>query len=209
MRLAVIIPDRNDRPLFLDNCLKMIDSQTMQPDKVLIMNEPAIYPDCDITWRYRKAYEKVKDYDLILLMENDDWYSPKYIETMVNQYLSKLADIIGTSYTIYYHVGIRKWLKLTHPNRSSAMSTMLRGGLTIDWGHDEFAYTDLTLWQQLKGYTFEPKQVICLGIKHGTTITGGRFHNDRLDSYTNDDFDLVWLENHVGELVEFYAKYKR
>jgi glycosyltransferase involved in cell wall biosynthesis len=219
MKVAVIIPDRNDRPNFLKKCLKMVENQTLKVDSIFLINEPAKDEKCDITYRYRTGYDMTrnKGFDLVFFMENDDWYAPDYIETVCNEWKKNPCNIIGTSYTIYYHIGLRKWMKLTHPHRSSAMSTALRADLNIDWGDDNYAYTDLVLWKQLDGRTFEPESIICLGIKHGTTMTGGKFHNDRFETYTNDDKNLEWLgktinlnifdEAEFDEMLVFYSQF--
>jgi hypothetical protein len=38
MRVGVIIPDRGDRPRLLENCMRMLRAQTLQPVAVELIN---------------------------------------------------------------------------------------------------------------------------------------------------------------------------
>ena len=84
MKIGIIIPDKNDRPHFLKNCLRMIEAQSVKPDIIELVNQNPIDIDpngyvepglaCDITFRYRTGYERLrnKGLDGIFLMENED-----------------------------------------------------------------------------------------------------------------------------------------
>jgi hypothetical protein len=197
LRIGIIIPDRGDRPEFLANCKRMIQNQTISGVFVMIVDYPPINSECDITPRYRKGYEFLSkhNFDVILLMENDDYYSPKYIETMISEWEAHgKPDIFGTNYTIYYHIGICKFKKLTHYRRASAMNTLLKPNLPIQWPVDNDPYTDIHLWKQLKGVTFEPKEIISIGIKHNVGKTGGQYHNTKMDRYEFEDSEMGFLK---------------
>jgi hypothetical protein len=185
LKIAVIIPDRNDRPNFLANCLRMIKSQTVQPLIVELVNQksPAADNEKDITWLYRTGYDKLrnKGLDCILFMENDDFYATDYIETITKEWIKhERPKIFGTNYTIYYHIALKSYVKLEHYSRSSAMSTLIQPDLQIDWGRDDYPYTDSWLWLKngLNGITFKPSKHICIGMKHGVGLCGGRYHTD-------------------------------
>jgi glycosyltransferase involved in cell wall biosynthesis len=208
MRIAVIIPDRGDRPAFLANCLRMVRGQTLKPAQVILVNDPPITTDKDITWRYRIGYGRVaEDIDLVAFMENDDWYSRDYLKTMAQQWMkAKCPDIFGTSYTIYYHIGLRKWFTMHHSHRSSAMSTVIRPCLPLTWPTDNDPYTDQHLWRNVKGRTFTPEKHICLGMKHGVGLCGGVNHFDAMHRYTNDDGGLL-ADTLDPESLKFYSQW--
>lgn len=209
-KIGIIIPDRNDRPEFLDNCLRMIHNQTMQPSLIQLVNDDPITDECDITWRYRNGYDRLRNcgLDCILLVENDDWYAPNYIETMVNQWnKAGQPEIIGTNYTIYYHIGINKHFTMNHQRRASAMNTLIKPDLNFSWCVDKEPYTDLHLWKTLKGHTFNPPQIISIGIKHGVGKCGGRNHTCSFHRYINDDSNKEFLKQHMdSESFYFYTK---
>src|SRR5258706_947064 len=214
MKLAIIMPDRNDRPLFLENCLRMIKAQTFQPDIIELVNDKPLTNECDITWRYRTGYDRLrnKGIDVIALMENDDWYAPNYLQKMVTEWIKKgKPDLLGTNYTIYYHIKLFEHLTMWHDTRSSAMSTLIKPDLNFEWCADNEPYTDSYLWNTLKGITFNPGKNICLGIKHGTGMCGGLMHTERLDRYQRrgqSDHSKEFLKQNMdAESFEFYANY--
>ncbi len=214
MKIAVLIPTRGDRPLFLENCLRMINSQTLKPNHIEVVNDAPLNNECDITWRYRNGYDKLrnKGFDVILLMEDDDWYAPNYIETMVNKWVEKgKPDLLGHTHTIYYHIKLFSYFTMNHLTRSSAMNTLIKADLNFDWCVDHEPYTDLHLWKTLKGVLFTPEKNICLGIKHGVGLCGGRSHLDRLhryDKHGTNDQNKEFLKSLMDEdSYNFYTNY--
>ncbi|HXP52164.1 MAG TPA: hypothetical protein VN922_19565 [Bacteroidia bacterium] len=213
MKIGILIPDRNDRPLFLENCLRMVKSQTLQPVHVEIINQDALQKDvCDISWRYRIGYDKLrnKGLDIIALIENDDWYSPNYLEIMAKEWEKhNRPDIFGTNYTIYYHLKERGYFTMHHIHRSSAMSTFIKPDLHFDWCVDHEPFTDLHLWGIIKNrVTFNPNTNICLGIKHGIGLCGGRGHIDRLHRYEIKDYNFDFLYANMDKAsFDFYTNY--
>ena len=211
--IGVIIPDRGDRPEFLANCLRMLKAQTIQPTIIEIVNDAPLSDEKDITWRYRLGYERLrnKGIEVISLIENDDWYAPNYLETMYNKWLElDKPELLGQGYTIYYHIKERAWFTMNHPERSSAMNTLIKPDLHFDWCVDNDPYTDLHLWLHagLKGEIFTPKSHICLGIKHGDGLCGGVNHVDALHRYTNFDYKFWYLKSILdSESFNFYSKY--
>jgi hypothetical protein len=186
----------------------MMYEQTLQPVGIVLANFAPTSNEKDITKRYRIGYKHwTKSCDVIALIENDDYYSPDYLEKMATAWIERgKPDIFGTDRTIYYNLNERAWKVMLHSRRSSAMSTFIKPNLAIDWPVDNDPYTDIALWKQLQGvtHTFEPP--ICIGIKHGVGLCGGRMHVDNLDRLENKDPDHLqlqkWLDN---ESFNFYA----
>lgn len=211
MKIGIIIPDRKDRPLFLENCLRLIKNQTLQPTIIEVINYEPESDNVDITQRYRRGYEKLrnKGLDVIALMENDEWYSPEYLEIMVNGWVKHgKPEIFGTNYTVYYHIKLFSYFTMHHLTRSSAMSTLITPDMDIKWCVDEQPYTDIWLWKQLQGVTFTPPKIICLGIKHGVGKCGGMAHVDKLHRYVGNDANKDYLRSVVdNESFNFYSNY--
>lgn len=209
MNIAVIIPDRNDRPKFTENCFRMIQNQTIQPDQIFKINFSPTDEKPDITKRYRIGYDlcRNKGFDVIALMENDDWYSPDYLEIMTKAWNENgRPDIFGTNYTIYYHLQLHKYFTMNHKRRSSAMSTLIKPDLNFQWCPDHEVYTDLHIWQTLSNrVTFQPDKHICIGMKHGIGKCGGRNHKDKLDRYINSDGLRFLGSNLDRKSFDFYT----
>lgn len=211
MKIAVIIPDRGDRPEFLKHCEWMIENQTMKPDHVLIVDYKPKSNQCDITERYRLAYHELygKGFDCVLFMENDDYYRPEYIETMVNNWVIQgNPDLFGIAYTYYYHIGLSKYTRFDHPLRASMMNTLMKTNLVVNWCADNYPYTDAHLWKSIKNrITFVPELPISLGIKHGIGMSGGNYHRTKLDRYTHDDSNSHFLSSIVDDYsFNFYTQ---
>ena len=211
MRVGIIIPDRNDRPDFLSNCLRMIYSQTLIPYHVEIVNDWPKSEKCDITYRYRIGYDRLRDknLDVIALIENDDWYANNYLETMAKYWIrEEKPNLLGLDHTVYYNIRLFAHFTMFHSTRSSAMNTLIKPDLEFDWGHDENPYADVHIWNVLKGKIMVPEKEICLGIKHGVGKCGGQSHTCHLSRYINKDDDKIFLKKIMDKAsFEFYSNY--
>jgi glycosyltransferase involved in cell wall biosynthesis len=224
MKVGVIIPTRGDRPLFLKNCIRLLQNQTLTPHLVAVIDHEPASDDCDITKRYRAGYDRLRDQDLdvIALMEDDDWYAPDYLELMCNKWAELgRPDLLGTDYTIYYHIKLFAHFTMYHDQRGSAMGTLIKPDMDFNWCHDSQPYTDSHLWviakhqstgRKLNGKIFKPAKHICMGIKHGVGMRGGDSHLSRLDRYTTNtgipDYGKSFLKSIVDpDSFQFYSNY--
>lgn len=224
MTIGIIVPDRGDRDKFMGNCQRMIKAQTIKNIRLMVVNYLPRSAKRDITQRYRHGYEffntlkqQGQPVDVIAFMENDDWYAPDYLESMIKGWMIYgKPNLFGMNYTIYYHLRLKKYYRMDHNTRASACNTLIKPYLDINWPQDDEPFTDLYLWtkSQLNGVTFNPGKHIMLGIKHGTGLTGGMSHVDRLDRYESprgkDDRDMVFLKETMDEeSFKFYSTYFR
>lgn len=216
MKIGAIIPDRGDRPLFTQHCIRMIQKQTVCPDPVIFINYHSESEACDITQRYRKGYSSMRGMglDVIFFIENDDWYSPSYIETMLAAWIAAgKPDLFGTRETIYYHMKLFKRYTMHHEQRGPAMSTMIKPDLNFAWCADSDPYADNWLYTQLDYKLWKPEKPICMGMKHGVGKTGGHAHTTKLEAYTEmstsaDDADKKFLKETLDkESFDFYSNY--
>jgi len=213
-KFAVLIPDRGDRPKLMKRCLEMINRQTIKPSLIEIVDFPPTNDEIDITKRYRMGYNSLSDlynngswidFEVIFFIENDDFYAKNYFETMLNAWIEAGKPyLFGTTYTYYYHIGLKKGYKMHHVTRSSAMSTMIKPGLLFHWCQDSEPYTDIHLYSVIPYKLFTPEKIICIGIKHGIGKTGGHAHTTRLDAYDKlstsfSDPEMKWLRENVDE----------
>lgn len=207
MKIGVLIITRGDRPKFLEHAKYLLSLQTKQPDFIEIVDEKPLTNKCDITYRYKKGSNVLfrKGADCVLPFEDDDFYSENYIETMVKKWVENREPLIfGLANTIYYSLTQKKFTILKHRGRASMMSTMISRDAVINWGEDNYPFTDLTLWNQLKGVAVEDESGLCIGIKHGIGLCGGKAHNSNFP-YSIDDKDFKYLESKVDKRsFEFY-----
>ena len=193
MKVGVIISDRNDRTKLLYHCLKMMDKQTMQPTFIEVVNFEHYNDNFDLTERVRKGFDKLKSLcDCVLIIENDDYYSENYIETMVNKWIELgKPDLLGTDYTYYYHIFKKQYRKLIHKGRASLMNTLINTKLNINWCDDNDVFLDLHLWNKHNGKTFTPENLISVGIKHGIGLCGGSGHNRMVLTENDENYKVL------------------
>ena len=145
-------------------------------------------------------------------MENDDWYAPNYIESMLNMWKAKgQPDLFGIDYSIYYHIKSNNYLWWVHQGRSSANCIMIKPRLKINWPADNFNFLDMWLYQNnhklVKAFC-SPVKPICVGIKHGEGKVGGIAHEEKNTRYDRNDKDLSFLKETVDkESFDFYTNY--
>jgi len=212
-KIAVLIPDRGDRPEFTDHCLWMMNRQSLKPVEIIHVAYPPDSNLGDITQRYRIGYESVTDpsIDFIAFIENDDYYHQDYLRFMSLEFeAAGRPDLMGTQHSTYYHIGLLRYAQLTHYTRSTAMNTIIRPGLKINWPADHEPYTDMHLWMNVPGikkHLFTTPTYLSMGIKHGTGLCGGGSHVDRFHKYKHDDSGMDFLRGIVDpESLEFYQK---
>lgn len=209
LNIAVVVPTRGDRPQFLEQCKKLIAYQTREPDSIHIIDQTvvALSDKKDITARYRIGIQIARGFyaDVIFFFEDDDWYAPEYIQTMLNGWeISGKPDLYGYASTTYYHLVIRKSVELKHPGRASMFNTLMRADTTVVLPPDDDPFTDIYLWKKLKGFADPVNPKTCIGIKHSTGLTGGIGHNKDWKGYNIEDPDGEKLKS----LTRFDPFYK-
>jgi len=123
---VTVITPTGDRPEAFALCWKYMMLQTVKPDEWIVMddgttpckalpyhlacksfvkihrtkkpNEPAHTLPCQLL----EALPFIS-YDMVLIMEDDDWYSPNYIERMTKLQFSN-TELWGQGQAVYYHL---------------------------------------------------------------------------------------------------------
>ena len=230
--IATITPTRGDRPQFVSIAKKLIKLQTCQPDEVIIVDDPPKSDAVDINWRYHEGCRRAieKGCDLLIFWEDDDYYAPHYIEALVAAYRTFIPQplVFGLGDTIYYNMRLRKWSKIIHPGRASAMNTLVSSEVYhhFPWSQDNSKVYDsvhgagffdrqLWDWAQKEGVgktiSTDISSPWSIGIKHGIGKCGGSHHDTKESSWLvplkMKDPDLSWLRSHVRpEIFPLYEK---
>jgi hypothetical protein len=209
MTIGVITPHQDSkRKMFLDRLSFYIQRQTLRPDHWIIVDHKEDVLAKDLTKRIRIGCEEAIELgcDVVLIMEDDDWYSPNYIKSMIEFWeIQGKPEIFGVEQTQYYHIKQGLHVELTHPGRASLMGTLLsaEGIKKITFPEDSFVFLDIELWKQLKGKTFRTLPAIAVGIKHGIGSTGGKGHLETFKGYSPDP-EFKKLRQLIGDDSDFY-----
>ena len=212
-KFAIIIPDRCDRPEFLEHCLFQMDRQTLKPDRKYIINYFPESKTPDLVTRVRCGVEyAVNDgIDIVYIIENDDYYPDDYFEkNFIGDY-----DFVGIPFTHYYHImtGGHLYMPNEHQKSSSLFCTGLRVSVikNFQWSMVPGVVLDRILWK----YAVDQKckcnllltPALPIGIKHGLGLCPGAGHNTNF--YSDIDKDFAWLRSKVRpESFDFYMDIK-
>jgi hypothetical protein len=213
MRVAVVTPHHDGRRgKFLERLKHYMAAQTRKPDEWFIIDQSVLPWKAgtkDLTKRVRIGCDmaKASGCEAVLIMEDDDWYSPDYIKLMLDMWQRKgKPQLFGVGYTLYFHIKASKYWMSRHEGRASLMSTLIRTDALelFTWPSDNHIWLDIDLWKQLKGATHNFSKLISTGIKHGIGDTGGVGHNSGFSKYRPDP---AWSQLKMAlsnEDIQFY-----
>lgn len=181
--ITIITPTGN-RQTAISRCEYYMSRQTVQPDQWVISD------DGDNTTNYTLPYQEVYTrpfhpdkaksftgnllnclshikYNKILVIEDDDWYHPTYIEKMMRRLSS--CDLAGQPNTIYYNVAKQLWRQNQNTNRASLCETVFRSKLlpTIEklCQQRKSAFVDSRIWNlEVRKRLFSDER-LCIGLK--------------------------------------------
>ena len=195
---SVIIPDRSDRPDFIEHCFFQLKKQTVKPDQIIHVNYKA-GRDYDLIERVQYGISKSRN-DRVFIIENDDYYPDDYFEKMQFN-----CDFIGVPFTWYYHLESLGYKNVSHKGRdhSSLFCTGFRISALKDFEFPKDNLLDVALWGFAKNYKLV-KDIFPIGIKHGIGLCGSIGHS-RCFPYDNYDPNMEWLKKRIRkESSEFY-----
>ena len=224
-KLAVIIPTRGDRKDFLKLTQKMIKNQTIQPEKIYLIDHPPKNDYNDQIDRINMGVEMGErdKMERIIIFEDDDFYPDNYIETVLAEWGDE--EIIGGyNYTIY-HLNTRKHLNKTidvcdetSPLHSTSFKTktykkFLESNVIEK---NESGYTknlDTFIWNWAKDSDIKRKQIkkkLVLSIKHNVGQSISLYHKDKTwETRGVSDVNLDYLRSWVkdNETFNYYTSF--
>ena len=212
-KIAVAIPTcSKERWKFVKNLEDRIKWQSRMPDLVMWVNFPKRGTKPDLSLRNKIAVQKAWEYqcDLVIFMEDDDYYPLTYIEEMEQAWLQAGRPIlIGHNQTTYYHIGTRNIKEhSSHLKHASMFCTAVAPGINMEVCANDHLYMDLRLWGGNKGVLIS-LPTPPLGIKHGIGACETKAHqrNGSTKWTKKDDVTLAYLRNWVDEeSFEFYKQ---
>jgi hypothetical protein len=229
-RLAVITPTRGDRKAFLDKCKSYVASQTMQPDEFIIVDYKAdptdLSPKVDQSNRVIEGVKIAKNANCsrIIIMEDDDYYSPNYIENVLKNWKNEFI-IGGDSYNSY-HILLKKYFSwgkdvqlYVNGRKLPTVSPLAQTSFMVKF-FDIFlngnmlgknSNLDVDLWTYSNLFNLPKKLVsfdnLFLSIKHNTSLCAGGLHSMSAWDRALDDAEFKYLEKIVGVTnIDFYKK---
>jgi hypothetical protein len=215
IKIALITPDRGDRPEFLDHCRWQMQRQTIKGAKHFIIGEPGIDGVVDIVPRVKKGIKLASEegFDHCFIIENDDYYPDNYLEKMLYHFRDE-TGLLGICETIYYSLQLQGWMLFSHPGRASLFCTAFRISSLQNyaWPDDQLLYFDRHLWMHKCKKSLIALGHPPIGIKHGNGFCPGNYHNGIVNGKParnmKVDTSMQWLRKRTRpESFKFYSDY--
>lgn len=169
LSLVTLITPTGGRPEAFTQCEKYIKNQTVKnPLQWIVIDDCNPPTKCNLgqvyyrgtkTWeegintqRYNldQAISHIKG-EYIFIIEDDDYYSPTYLETMIS--LLQLAPIVGEGIAKYYNLKVPGHKILYNYENASLCQTAFRKGYIPDFYkalHSGEKLFDLEFWNKIK-----------------------------------------------------------
>lgn len=228
MNVVAVTPTRN-RPQQLELCRRYVARQTFP-----VLEHVVAQGDTELGGNLYSALADVPpEADIVVIFEDDDWYSPHYVQRVVEQFeRHPRLNMLGWGSLGYY-----RWPDRTyniHRTRGCALcATSFRVEKirrVQDWCFWEPAHLDTRLWNDINGmwpaerFGFDMRAVqeakrlgktpevepLVLGMKGLGGGGYGRAHAGK-DKFLNqtDDEERSWLASVIGEedLAEYVARF--
>lgn len=147
----------------------------------------------------------ISEIEAIFIIEDDDYYSPQYLETVFG-YLQGY-DAAGECCTVYYNVANRQ--VFTHPNslHASLFQTAFSPKVLKVFIKSYDSFIDLKFWGNLSGYkTNLVNSTYSIGIK-GIPGRGGIGAGHRFCPGSPQDLNFSRLQEYLKEDYIFYTKF--
>jgi len=207
MKIGTVTPTLGNRPKFLNFLKSRLERQTRKSDYSVFIDYQNTSGAVDIKERFVKGISEcfANGCDLVLMIEDDDYYPLTYIEEMTAAWarLGK-PNLFGVKTTTYYHIESNRFVNMA-PSHCSAFCSALAKGANYNVGENGSPYYDIALWKANKGVQVDINHPP-LGIKHGQGVCGGVGHNPNARLYGNNiDKELLLLKQRVdAEAFGFY-----
>jgi len=153
------------------------------------------------------GFERVTG-DVVAFIEDDDWYSPRYLESRLT--LLRDAALVGEGKARYYNVRRRAWMENFNAAHASLMATACRVGclpriIEVIENGGTHCY-DLKIWRFINDSVLTLNDWQCVGMKAMPGRPGiASGHSDAMKMTDDPDFDK--LREWIGDDAEFYRPF--
>jgi len=144
--------------------------------------------------------------DYVFIIEDDDYYSPQYLSTMVKKLNG--YDVAGQMYTIYYDVVNRGWMRNGNVGHASLFQVAFKPSVlnifkTICIQRNKFI--DMSFFRAVnhKKVNLFDGQDLAIGIK-GLPGRAGIGMGHRMDVKMTSDVNFEKLKELIGEDYKYY-----
>ncbi len=196
------ITPTGDRPLAFALCRHWMEMQTQRPDQWIVVDDgkKPLKPSPDMTYIRRSPRHNDPQHTLslnlktalpyvtgskVVIIEDDEYYAPKYIETMAKEL--DASEIVGVMRAKYYHLPTGGYVQIPNITHASLAQTGFRSTFLPELRRlverSKTPYIDMEIWRMVmreeRSYLFlDNKESLYVGIKGLPGRSGiGQGHN--------------------------------
>ena len=221
--VAVVVPTRGDRGVFLEQCLKMIAWQTKKAGHTIVVNRPPQGEGNDQRERVKEGVEiAARDgYERVVIMEDDDYYPPDYLERLLKEW-DEGVPILGQRKIQAYHLLTRDRVEmdvLSLADKACALAgTAFTVGFWMAFEHSGMMGTKRNLDNEMWAFAYQSgaryKMIEggggMISMKHGRGKCAGGCHDPeafRKLPWVSKDMGGEWLREHTDARIhDFYMR---
>ena len=150
-------------------------------------------------------------HEIVLVVENDDWYISGYVAEMA-AFLEE-HELVGEGPACYYHLPTAQYRDLGNRSHASLCQTAMRKNvlpLLADICRErDTAFIDVRLWERFQGSKVVKAGRSCVGMKGlpGRMGIGVGHHPERIGGWSQDPDGTV-LASWVGDDSALYSRFK-
>lgn len=224
MSLIVVTPT-GDRPETINLLEKFMDRQTVKPVRWILIDDGKtpcrqikrgnIYrrkpgfddPPHTLVTNMQMAMAFVMPFDRVVVMEDDDWYAPNYIEE-ISKHLDEF-DIVGQAGSFYYHFPESLIWNMGNTNHASLCQTGFKAAIMQGMDYPDNFSLDLALWRlDVKKKLLDKWPPLAIGMK-GLPGRPGQSAGWNVEKYRDkwqSDPNREWLRNQIGDDLKLYER---
>lgn len=226
--MVTVITPTGDRPLAFALCRHWMEMQTQRPDQWIVVDDGKVplHPTPVMTYIRRAPQPNDPPHTLnlnlktaipyikgskILVMEDDEYYAPKYVETMAREL--EMSEIVGIQQAKYYHLPTGGYAQLANTIHASLAQTGFKdtfiGELNVLVDQPSGHYLDMRLWQKAmaeqRAYLFlDQNDSLYVGIKGLPGRMGMGLGHDPTSYGESRDTTRVVLKKWAGRDAQVY-----
>lgn len=222
------------RPDAFKLCEKYLRRQTLQPSQIIVVDDGEVETEVTLggalilrpvrKWKLGSNTQarnltlglEAATESIIAIIEDDDWYSPNYLETMVGKMTGAYNyALVGEAQSFYYNVNDMKYTRMRNFSFSPTCSTVFTRALlpafreVVTYGDSKIDYN---FWRRAKRdfedsvYLF-PISRLVIGIKGVPGRPGlGVGHDTSGERWNKDLKALFKLKQLIADDVEDYRR---
>lgn len=187
--MVTVITPTGDRPLAFALCKHWMEMQTQRPDQWIVVDDGKTPTKAPAWAAYIRRSPRPNDTShtlninlktaipyikgsKILIMEDDEYYAPKYVETMAKEL--EVSEVVGIMRAKYYHLPTGGYTQMGNIGHASLAQTGFKDTFIPELSKivngNGNSYVDLRLWQKAmaeqRAYLFlDAKDSLYIGMK--------------------------------------------